>query len=420
MTTSSGRQRSLCTAGLVVALALLGAACVPLGPPPPLGPFPADIAAPPNSPSLNSTHQSFVTTTFNGASNVPIDHPWDISFIDANNALFTERGGRISLFNPATGGVAKLVGTTANTLASGESGLMGIAVDPQFATNNFIYVCVSSTSPTNNNQIRRYTVNLAAPAGAGLSGETLMLPGMPVSSFHDGCRIRFDPGTGPAFGTPPALFITMGDAGMGPGPQDLGSLAGKILRVEVDTGAVQPYPGNPFVPSGNSATDLIYTYGHRNPQGMAFQPGSNAPYNSEHGPTINDEVNRLVAGGNAGWNPNTNGAYDQSHPMTDVNLPNVFGPVWRSGDSFTLAPSGATFLSGAQWKAWNGALAVAFLKDSKVRIMLIDGSGAVTGSVPVLALGKRVRSVAQGPDGNLYVTTDMGGGNDAIWKVVPT
>jgi glucose/arabinose dehydrogenase len=95
-------------------------------------------------------------------------------------------------------------------------------------------------------------------------------------------------------------------------------------------------------------------------------------------------------------------------------------PAWRSGDSFTLAPSGCTFLQGAQWKSWEGALLVAFLKDSKARVMFLDESGNVDFATPILANGVRLRSAVQGPDGNLYISTDVGGGGGAIWKIVPS
>ena len=95
--------------------------------------------------------------------------------------------------------------------------------------------------------------------------------------------------------------------------------------------------------------DRIYTFGHRNPQGTAFRPGTGQPCSIEHGPDKNDEVNRLVAGGNGGWDPNTGDSYDQSHPMTDLQkFPDAMIPAWRSGDSGTVAPSGGTFLAGSQ------------------------------------------------------------------------
>jgi glucose/arabinose dehydrogenase len=166
--------------------------------------------------------------------------------------------------------------------------------------------------------------------------------------------------------------------------------------------------------------DRIYTFGHRNPQGIAFQPGTGQPYSIEHGPDKNDEVNRLVAGGNGGWDPNTGGSYDQSHPMTDLQkFPDAMIPAWRSGDNGTVAPSGGTFLTGSRWKSWDGALAVAFLKDAKARVMFLDGNGDVSFATPILANGVRLRSAVEGPDGNLYISTDVGGGSGAIWKVTP-
>ena len=107
--------------------------------------------------------------------------------------------------------------------------------------------------------------------------------------------------------------------------------------------------------------------------------------------------------------------------MTDLEkFPHAMIPAWRSGDGGTVAPPGGTFLTGSQWRSWNGALAVAFLKDSKLRIMFLDREGNVSFATPVLANGVRLRSAVQGPDGNLYISTDQGEGVGAIWKVTPT
>jgi glucose/arabinose dehydrogenase len=217
------------------------------------------------------------------------------------------------------------------------------------------------------------------------------------------------------------LFVTMGDAAIGPAPQAPESLNGKILRVQTDG---SPYPSNPYFDGGiNKAR--IFTFGHRNPQGIAFRPGSGAPYSVEHGPDWNDEVNRLVAGANGGWDPEPPG-YNQKTSMTDLaKFPNAMRPVWRSGDGGTIAPSGATFLSGAQWKSWDGVLAVAVLKGSQLRLMYLDGPGNVAGTTAILKNGVRLRSAVQGPDGNLYISTDQRNGSNAtngqyqIWKVVP-
>jgi glucose/arabinose dehydrogenase len=165
-----------------------------------------------------------------------------------------------------------------------------------------------------------------------------------------------------------------------------------------------------------------YTRGHRNPQGLAFRPGTNDPYSIEHGPDVNDEVNKLFNGGNGGWNPTNGTDYDQSKPMTDPSLTPSMTPVWQSG-GVTVAPSGGTFLNGPQWKTWNGALVVACLDGSpdvgqRLLVMHLTPDGTALTGPPVTALARstRLRAAVQGTDGNLYVVVD--GGN--IWKVVPT
>jgi len=358
----------------------------PLPAPPPIVPVPT------GSPTL-SIFKAVVTG---------LDHPWDVAFVDTSMMLYTERPGRISSL---AGGVSKLVGTVGDVTTSGEDGLMGIAVDPAFATNHFVYVCVSTTA--NDNRVRRYTVDLSAAANAGLSGPLDLVGSIPHANFHDGCRVRFQPGTSPL-----ALWVTTGDAGQGPTPQSDSGLGGKVLRITT-TGTAYP---------GNASARQWYTKGHRNPQGLAFRPGSNDPYAGEHGPTVNDEVNKLVNGGNAGWDPNTGGTYDQSRPMTDLEkFPGAMRPVWRSGDGGTIAPSGITFLSGSQWKTWDGALIMAVLKKMELRVLLMNPDGGVSGQFQVPgSTGTRLRSVVQGPDGNLYVATDGRGTGGAIWKITPS
>ena len=153
-------------------------------------------------------------------------------------------------------------------------------------------------------------------------------------------------------------------------------------------------------------------------QGLAFRPGTGAAYGVEHGTYRDDEVNLLVAAGNYGWDPIP--GYDESQPMTDLTkFPAAKAAVWSSGNP-TIAPSGATFLSGTQWRGWDGALAVAVLKNTELRVMFLDGPGTTVGSTVVpaqLDLGVRLRSAVQGPDGSLYLTTDETAG--AVWKVTP-
>lgn len=375
---------------LVVAVAVLAmlAACQPIKPAPPsLNPPPPDQPAPPNSPNIDgsTTDLEFVEG---------LTHPWDIAF--AGDAMFfTQRPGPISVKLGAAAPV-ELLAAPPGSVPSGEGGVMGIAVHPNFSTDRRIYVCYTTGS---DNRVVQFTVNSSLTA---LEWPTPIVMGLPKNNtIHNGCRIRFGPDG--------MLWITTGDAATGTNPQNLASLGGKVLRVQPDG---QPAPGNPF-------GTRVFTYGHRNPQGIAFHPVTNQPYNVEHGPGINDEVNRLSAGGNGGWDPVP--GYNQSVPMTDLGkFPQAMVPAWRSGDSFTLAPSGATFLSGSGWKSWENALLVVFLKDSKARVMFLDSAGNVAFSTRVLEHNVRLRSAVQGPDGNLYVATDVGSGGGAIWKIVPT
>ena len=285
---------------------------------------------------------------------------------------------------------------------TGEGGLMGIAFDPGYnaGANRRAYVCYST--PTDN-RVARFDLDEFAAPGARITNWTPIVTGIPHNSFHDGCRVRFQPGTG-------ALFVSTGDAGSATAPQDPASLGGKILRIDTDGHA---WPGN-------VSGALWYTRGHRNPQGIAFRPGSNDPYSdrTRARPQRRGEPSS-INGGNGGWNPNDGaGNYDQSQPMTNPSLPGpVMNAVWRSGDGGTVAPSGGTFLTGAEWRTWNGALAVAELKGSQLMVLKVTADGTALSQFPVTTLARdtRLRSAVEGPDGNLYVATDGG----VIWKLVP-
>ena len=261
-------------------------------------------------------------------------------------------------------------------------------------------------------RVVRWVVNSSV---TGLSNRTDIVTGINYSSGrHAGCRPRFKPGT-------LQLYVGTGDAATGSFPQNPWSLAGKILRVDGNGVGI---PGNP----GGVYDPRIYSWGHRNVQGIAFQAGTGSGLSVEHGTDVDDEVNWIVPG-NFGWNPdNGAGGYDESTPMT---RPGGIGAVWRSGDSLTppsnpgvtIAPSGATFLSGRQWKGWNGAVAVAVLKDMQLRIMLPNSMGLIGGNNFVANLGgsvPRLRSAVEGPDGRLYIATDDDSPTGAIWRVTPS
>jgi glucose/arabinose dehydrogenase len=170
--------------------------------------------------------------------------------------------------------------------------------------------------------------------------------------------------------------------------------------------------GNP----GGALDPRIWSYGHRNVQGIAFRPSDGFGFSVEHGPDRDDELNALVPG-NFGWNPVP--GYNEAVPMTDLQeFPGAVRALWSSGTP-TVAPSGMTFLTGSQWKAWNGILAIALLKGSALYAFKLDQEGRVLDAGAAITNRGRLRSPVQGPDGNLYITTDNGGGADVILKVVP-
>ncbi|OLC52250.1 MAG: hypothetical protein AUH85_17565 [Chloroflexi bacterium 13_1_40CM_4_68_4] len=158
---------------------------------------------------------------------------------------------------------------------------------------------------------------------------------------------------------------------------------------------------------GSAGRSVVYTWGHRNPQGLTFQPVSGTPFEVEHGPDCDDEINILQAGQNYGW-PAVTGKRGAGR-YTD--------PIWASGCP-TIAPSGGTFVTGTQWGTWSGSLFVAVLKDADLRRFVVQGLSAQQAEILYNAKYGRLRASVQGPDGALYVTTSNGT-NDKVIRISP-
>lgn len=332
-----------------------------------------------------------------------LTRPWDLAFLDDGTMFFTQRIGRLSVRE--TNGTVREIVRLDDVVTGSEGGLMGIAVDPNFAANRYIYMALSSNfGGATDNRVVRWTMNSDYTA---IENRTDIVPGMSYSTGrHSGGRLRFGPDG--------YLWIGAGDAGVGVNPQSTTALGGKVLRVDRDG---NPAPGN----AGGAFDPRIYTYGHRNVQGLMFRPGTGQPFSVEHGTYRDDELNRLIAGANYGYDP-VPGGYNEAVPMTDLTkFPSAIPAVWTSGDS-TIAPSGGTFLSGAQWKDWDGAAVVCVQKDRHLMVMQLNTAGTTTTSIEQVFTSDnfRLRSAVQGPDGNLYISTDNSGGNDQIWRVVPS
>jgi glucose/arabinose dehydrogenase len=292
-----------------------------------------------------------------------------------------------------------------------EAGLLGIVADPDAATNQRFYTCQAvRTAGGDPLDVRVLRWRLTSDTTATSDGAPVVT-GIPLSSGrHSGCRLRF--------GTDGHLYVGTGDAAVGTNPQNLSSLGGKVLRVGWN-GAVPA--DNPFVSRGGNAR-LVYNYGHRNVQGLALRPGTNELWSVEHGTDRDDEVNIVTRGANYGWDPVP--GYNEARPMTDLTkFPSAKSAMWSSG-SPTVATSGATFLTDPRWGAWRGALAVALLKDQGVTLMRMNPTRGASRVVATTALAQaegfgRIRSLAQGPDGALWLTTSNGS-NDRIVRIAPT
>jgi aldose sugar dehydrogenase len=347
-----------------------------------------------------------------------LSHVWDIGFLPDGRALVSEREGRLALLSGTAPGatVTPVAADLSDVYARGEGGLMGLVVHPDFAESRRFTTCQTHMQEGNPTDVRLVTWELSADGTSASRVVDPLVGGLPISPSgrHSGCR--------PTIAADGALLVGTGDTARGAISQDLTSLGGKVLRVDLATGG--PPPGNPFAAAENPAQRLVYTYGHRNVQGVAVQPGTGEVYTAEHGPRTDDEINRLQAGANYGWDPSqggTVGGYDESVPMTDLQrFPRAVPAAWSSGRPVE-AVCGAAFLSGPQWGDLNGALAVGALRGEKLLLMRIGPDGAVAEvGVPAALNGSygRLRSVRLGPDGALFVTTSNGS-NDSVLRVDP-
>jgi glucose/arabinose dehydrogenase len=340
-----------------------------------------------------------------------LDHPWDVAQAPDGTLLVDERAGGLTAVLPG-GAVREVRADFADLFAAGETGLMGLVLDPAFDRNRRFYTCQGHQG-TGGASVAVVARTVAADWSAAERVADPLVGGIPVnetSGRHGGCRLRF--------AADGALLVGTGDTTRGDAPQELGSPAGKVLRVDPATG--RPAAGNPFADRGGPAA-AVWTYGHRNVQGLAVQPGTGRVFAAEHGPTRDDEVNLLRPGANYGWAPDGGGgAYDESVPMTDPAIPGAVPALWSSGLP-TLATSGATFLDGEQWGDLDGVLLVGLLKDRGVLALRLGADGTVVDEFRLAELDDRfgrIRSVQQGADGALYVTTDNGG-DDRLLRVTP-
>jgi glucose/arabinose dehydrogenase len=377
-----------------------------------VGEVPGTGTSEPTTPSSAKTPQLKVETVAGGLS-----HGWDVGFLPDGKVIVSQRPAKLALLSSGAPGatVTDLKADLSDVLVQGEGGLLGLVVHPDFARSREFTTCQTHTNNGEPTDIRLVTWKLSDDEKVA-TREKDLLTGLPLnpSGRHSGCR--------PTLARDGALLVGTGDTARGAYAQDRTNLGGKVLRLDLDTG--EPMPDNPFIGSDNRNERYVYTYGHRNIQGVALRPDSDQVFTAEHGPDKNDEVNLIQGGKNYGWDPSqggTVGGYDESVPMTDLQrFPDAVAAKWQTGD-ITEAVCAATFLQGDQWGTLNGTLVITALKGAKVIFLTLSKEGDVTSvAVPPEFSDTfgRLRAARTGPDGALYLTSSNGN-DDKLLRVTP-
>ncbi|MDM0011821.1 PQQ-dependent sugar dehydrogenase [Variovorax sp. J22P168] len=374
-------------------------------------------AAPAPTPTPTPTPMQFKVTELATG----LDTPWGLAFLPDGRMLITQRGGQLRLRNAdgsaANGGADQIAGLPA-VAASGQGGLLDVAVDPAFASNRRIYFSFAESDGTNpslnGTAVARAELDAASHTLSNLAVIYRQLPKV-ASSAHFGSRLVFDRNG--------YLFVTLGERLL-PGErgfaQDLTRGNGKVMRITTDGAAA---PGNPFAAGPAGAQPAIWSYGHRNPQGAALHPVTGELWTSEHGPQGGDEVNLTLPGRNYGWPVISYGQeygtltqIGEGTAKAGLEQPLAWweradGSAWTPGTAkSSIAPSGMAFYTGDQLPAWKGNLFVGALAGTALWRLTLNGDTVSARERLLAERGERIRDVRQGPDGWLYLLTDGSNG----------
>ena len=350
----------------------------------PTGPDIADPAVPTATTAPESSLE--VVTIAEG-----LEHPWGLAFLPDGRALVTERPGRLRIVSMDGTLSPPLAGVPA-VFAQGQGGLLDVALDPAFAGNQTIYLSYAEPGDGGAGT----AVARARLTPQGLADATVIFRQAPKlgGDSHFGSRLVFDRAG--------HLFVTSGDRMEWPNVQRLDRGQGKVFRIRPD-GSVPP--DNPFV-DRDDALPEVWSYGHRNAQGAALHPATGELWAVEHGARGGDELNLVRAGRNYGWPEITLGVNYNGRPIGTgrKSLPGMEQPVHHWTPS--IAPSGMAFYTADRFPAWKGSLFVGALAHQKLVRLTLDGERVAAEEHLLAERGDRIRAVAQGPDGYVYVLTD--------------
>ncbi len=321
-----------------------------------------------------------------------LDHPWSLAFLPDGRLLVTERSGRLRVVDRGNLDPRPVSGVPA-VAASGQGGLLDVLPHPDFSSNGLVYLSYAAADSSGaSTAVARGRLD-----GHRLADVVTIFEARPKTSGgrHFGSRL--------AWGGDGKLYVTLGDRGLKFPAQYLGHHAGSVLRLEADGGVPTD---NPFA-GRRGARPEIFTYGHRNAQGMAVHPDTGKVWVHEHGPRGGDEVNVLRPGANYGWPVVTYGVgYDGSVIGSGTEKAGTVQPITYWVPS--IAPSGMAFYTGAAFPKWRGNLFVGALRGQLLARLELDGERVVHEERLLVGAVGRIRDVRQGPDGYLYLLIDSG------------
>lgn len=333
-----------------------------------------------------------------------LDHPWALAFLPDGGMLVTERSGQLLRIS-RDGQVSAPLAGVPKVFAEGQGGLLDVALSPDFATSQRIYL---SYAEPGDNGTAGTAVASATLGEAGLGDVKVVYRQEPKleGPNHFGSRLAFD-GQG-------HIFISQGERNNRPTAQELDKLQGKLVRLNLDGSVPRD---NPFVGQANARPE-IWSYGHRNMQGLAIDPRTGKLWESEHGPRGGDEINLPQPGKNYGWPIVTYGINYSGLPIPEAEgreKPGLETPyhVWEKSPGI----SGMAFYTGHPGATWNDSLFLGSLAERNLIRLTLQGDKIVGEERLLNEIGERVRDVRVGPDGNVYVLTDENDGK--LFRIEP-